>query len=186
HFQDNANFIYAIIRNEKKFQALRNFTLESAQEELERATRRKKDAGESPGDGLQSPTTRNNTITLPPRRAEDLVSPSAFHIGDDDSDEDSDGEKEEEDTPVLSPTAEDSGSIHSEDPSIPVQLRGMSEKSRGKLPEGALLTRRSTSASLASVSSTSRATVTNGPFHPTARWVSLALIPVSITNLTST
>ncbi|KAF2744920.1 hypothetical protein M011DRAFT_469950 [Sporormia fimetaria CBS 119925] len=138
-YQNNPNLVYAIIRSRKKFQALRDFTLESGQEEIERQNQIRKEQGSEPQradsiDSLRSPTTpRTPTLSNVPEEN------GAFAIGDDD---DSDvGDHHENETPQspVQPTAGGSRSVSvasSVDETVPQQLRGMSEKARGKRPVG--------------------------------------------------
>ncbi|KAL7273727.1 hypothetical protein RUND412_003408 [Rhizina undulata] len=127
--EENPNFIYALLRAHKRIEALRTFTLESGQEELDRQARLKKDASAPTSPAIDSPkiSLSEELRPIPTPTALTPASPSAFEIGDD---EDSEEEKE---APVSSPVGEEDA--------VPLQLRGMSEKARGKLPEGALLSR---------------------------------------------
>ncbi|KAH7396354.1 high-temperature-induced dauer-formation protein-domain-containing protein [Pyrenochaeta sp. MPI-SDFR-AT-0127] len=138
-YPHNPNLIYAIVRSRKRFQALRDFTLESGQEELERQNQLRKEGGgelqrSNSIDSLRSPTI-SRTPTLGNVPEED----SAFAIGDDD---DSDAEDSHPPEAPRSPSRAPSGASRSEsiassvDESVPLQLRGMSEKARGKMPVG--------------------------------------------------
>lgn len=172
----NTNLIYAILKSKKRFEALRAFTLESGQEEIERAARRRKEilsgndenigsparAGSSDS-GFRSPQTRSSTLTDVPE--ED----STFTIGADDSDD----ETETELTPdPSSPSLHNSRtpSVTSEvDNSVPVQLRGMSERARGKMPVGQMaFSRQNSTTSLNSHSAVSRS---GSSFCPPPQWV---------------
>jgi hypothetical protein len=173
---DNPNLVYAIVRSRKKFQALRNFTLESGQEELERQNQARKEGEElsrtNSIDSLRSPTVPR-TPTLGDVPEED----SAFAIGDDDdSDADESRPSEPPHSPVQSPQgASRSASIasiaSSVDESVPLQLRGMSEKARGKMPVGQpAFSRQNSMTSLHSVAGPALAT--NEFFTPSVQWVS--------------
>ncbi len=133
------------MRHKKRFEALRNFTLESGKEEIERRNRRRKDegAGEGPEDtsmrssvdSLRSPTTallsRASTLS-------DVPEDETFAIGDDDDDSDEDAEQQP--TPSQSSLSENpsqASSVVSAEDAVPTQVRGMSEKARGKMPAGA-------------------------------------------------
>lgn len=175
---ENPNLVYAIIRSRKRFQALRDFTLESGQEEIERQNQlRKENGGEVQRadsiDSMRSPiVSRTPTLSNVPEEN------SAFAIGGDD--EDSDDNSDEEDhqaaaaprSPVQSPSgASRSASIASSvDESVPLQLRGMSEKARGKMPVGQpAFSRQNSTTSLNSF-----ATPTLGAsefFTPSTAWV---------------
>jgi High-temperature-induced dauer-formation protein len=142
---ENPNFVYAILRNKKRFEALRSFTLESGQEEIERRKRRRKERASNPsdlsesrrgsGDSIRSPSSSHARISALSDVPEEE---STFAIGDDE-----DGEDEEDDyqpTPAESTATEQpsrASSVSSEPSGIgevPQQLRGMSEKARGKMP----------------------------------------------------
>jgi len=121
---------------------LRTFTLESGQEEIERQQRRRK---ENPGDlsdlsenrrgSADSIRSPNLSHSRPPALSDVPEEEGTFAIGDDE-DEDSDeehGPTPEESTPTdhVSRASSVSSSV---DDAVPVQLRGMSEKARGKMP----------------------------------------------------
>ncbi|KAF2200911.1 high-temperature-induced dauer-formation protein [Delitschia confertaspora ATCC 74209] len=171
-YQSNPNLVYAIIRSKKRFQALRNFTLESAQEEIERHNQLKKEQGAETSrsnsiDSLRSPTvSRTPTLSNVPEES------SAFAIGDDeDSDADS-HHQEQPRSPLHSPSgASRSASITSStDETVPLQLRGMSEKARGKMPVGQpAFSRQNSTTSLNSVNTPTLGV--NGFFTPTTAWI---------------
>ena len=167
---------------------MRYFTLESGQEEIERLNQHKKD----PADGserVMSPVGTNRTESLDSIRSPTGVrSPSlanvpeeggTFAIGGDDETDDEDHEFQP--TPSQSSPSND----HSRSPSVsssinetlPMQLRGMSEKARGKMPVGQ--TQFSRHPSVTSLSSHAASILSPGAnFEPSAQWVSP--IPVAI------
>ncbi|OCL11038.1 hypothetical protein AOQ84DRAFT_387108 [Glonium stellatum] len=176
-YHKNPNLAFAIIRSKKRFQALRDFTLESGQEEIERQNQLRKEQGGDAGagrradsiDSLRSPiSSRVPTLSNVPE--ED----SAFAIGDDEESEDEAARGSA--TPrspvqLQSGTNSRSASISSSvDDAVPLQLRGMSEKARGKMPVGQpSFSRQNSTTSLNSVS-----TPTPGPnefFTPSAAWI---------------
>jgi len=148
--------VYAVLRNQKKFEgkhpwrnspqqltslALRSFTLESGQEEIERMNRRRKERHD-PNDLSESrrgsaDSIRSPTISHPraPALSDVPEEDGTFAIGDD---EDEDTDDDHRPTPAEStPTEQPSraGSVSSSvDDAVPTQLRGMSEKARGKMP----------------------------------------------------
>lgn len=150
----NPNFLYAVIRNKKRFEgrttslnrfsgltflALRSFTLESGQEEIERRNRRRKEHGADPldllehrrgsVDSLRSPSSHQRAPAL-----SNVPEDGTFAIGED---EDEDTDDDHRPTPAESTPTEQSraSSISSSvDDAVPSQLRGMSEKARGKMP----------------------------------------------------
>lgn len=175
NFLANPYFVYSILKNKKRFEALRSFTLESGQEEIERRNRRRKEDGQAADpfdmsrnsvDSIASPTTtQSRTPTLSHVPEED----DTFAIGDDDdSDED-----EERPTPAQSSPSENpsrASSVVSTDDAVPTQLRGMSEKARGKMPAGvASFSRQNSVTSLGSYSMAGQSTT--GAFEPSAHWI---------------
>ncbi|KAK0739779.1 high-temperature-induced dauer-formation protein-domain-containing protein [Apiosordaria backusii] len=171
----NAQLVFAILRNKKRFEALRSFTLESGQEEVERRNRRRKDSGAS-NDPLQADSTRSSLDSLrspvaPSSRAPALgdvpEEDGTFAIGDDEDDSDD----EERPTPAASSPSENpsrASSVASPvDDDVPRQLRGMSEKARGKMPAGAqTFSRQNSTTSLGSMSQS-----TPGVFEPSTQWI---------------
>lgn len=171
----NPNLVYAIVRSRKRFQALRNFTLESGQEEIERQNQlRKENGGEvQRGDSIDS--LRSPTVPRTPTLSDVPEENSAFAIGDDDE---SDGEDNHPPAPPRSPLHSPSGASRSAsiassvDDSVPLQLRGMSEKARGKMPVGQPAFSRQNSTT--SLSSTATPTLGVGEFFtPSTAWVSI-------------
>lgn len=142
----NPNFIYGILRNHKRFEALRSFTLESGQEEIERRNRRRKEHARDPNDLAESRRGSVDSIRSPSishTRApglSDVPEDGTFAIGDDedeDEEEDDDTDDGHQATPESTPTDQPSraSSVSSGmDDTVPIQLRGMSEKARGKMP----------------------------------------------------
>jgi len=174
HDADNPNLIYAIVRSRKRFQALRDFTLESGQEEIERQNQTRKDNGgelrrDGSIDSLRSPVVpRTPTLSNVPEEN------NAFAIGDDD---DSDVDDNNPTDPPRSPLQSLSGASRSAsiassvDESVPLQLRGMSEKARGKRPVGQpAFSRQNSTTSLSSVAAPAMGI--NEFFIPSSTWVS--------------
>jgi hypothetical protein len=176
-YRKNPHLLMAILNNRKKIEGLRTFTLESGQEEIERRNRRRKDSGipldsldegsvRSSVDSTRSPATTPTRSQALPGVPED----GTFAIGDD---EDEDSDEEPMPTPAQSTTSENpsqASSATNADDAVPVQLRGMSEKARGKMPAGARsFSRQSSTTSLGahSISGPSQP----GSFVPTAHWI---------------
>jgi hypothetical protein len=124
---------------------LRSFTLESGQEEIERRNRRRKEHGPESLDilgsrrgsveSLRSPSSHQRAPAL-----SNVPEDGTFAIGED---EDEDTDDDHRPTPAESTPAEHSrassmsraSSVSSSvDDAVPSQLRGMSEKARGKMP----------------------------------------------------
>ncbi|KAI9789501.1 MAG: hypothetical protein M1835_001623 [Candelina submexicana] len=178
-YSENPNLIYMILRARKRFEALRSFTLESGREEIERQERmRKEQANEPPmnsspvradsTESLRSPNsshTRTSTLSNVPEEN------SAFAIGDD---EDSETEDDHRPTPSQSSPATHNSrtpSVSSSiDDTMPLQLRGLSEKARGKMPAGQPSFSRQNSTT--SLSSHAAANLSSGTgFMPTPQWI---------------
>lgn len=175
--KENANFIYAIIRNEKRFRALRDFTLKSAQEDIDKMAEARKDGQQSDAITSNKSSLSEDTRGLLQRPSvEDAAPNNAFSIGDD-SDDDSDDDDVGRRSSLVSPTTESHRS--SVDEAVPVQLRGLSEKARGKLPAGAF-TRTSTSTSLVTnLATLGPASPPNGQnFTPSEHWVYKSAWPI--------
>ncbi|KAL1903188.1 hypothetical protein Sste5346_000473 [Sporothrix stenoceras] len=151
-YSKNPQLVYTIVRNRKRFEALRNLTLDSGREEIERRMQRRKDSGaagddsnefasrRSSVDSLRSPTTSHHHGQQQTRNSQlgDVAEDDAFAIGDDDDEEDSDDEPRP--TPSQSSLSENpsrTSSVVSVEDAVPTQMRGMSEKARGKMPAGA-------------------------------------------------
>lgn len=188
----NAAFIYIVLRNRKRFEALRNFTLESGQAEIEhRQRRRKEDTSVStdnlldnvlmhgPGDSIRSPISSHRpSLSNVPEEGTD----EAFAIGDDDE-EQSDADESSSDnamtqTPTHStlsdppsrPTSRPTSVSSTIEDAVPVQLRGMSEKARGKMPASVpSFSRQSSISSLTSYAGAGVAA--DGIFCPTSEWI---------------
>ncbi|KAI1856145.1 hypothetical protein JX265_011860 [Neoarthrinium moseri] len=174
-YKANPYFVYSVLKNKKRFEALRSFTLESGQEEIERRNRRRKEDGQSTDpfdmsrtsvDSVRSPTTAQpRTATLSNVPEED----STFAIGDDEDDSDD----EERPTPAQSSPSENpsrASSVVDVDDAVPTQLRGMSEKARGKMPAGIpSFSRQNSTTSLGSYSVAGQST--SGGFEPSAHWI---------------
>lgn len=175
--------MFAIVKNRKRFEALRSFTLESGQEEIERRNRRRKESAAS-NDSMEPLSTRSSV--------ESLRSPTVSHsrgsalgdvpeedgtfaIGDDDDDDDDDdSDGEARPTPVASSPSENpsraSSVVGQGEDEVPRQLRGMSEKARGKMPAGALnFSRQNSTTSLGSPTTASQGQL--GGFEPSANWI---------------
>lgn len=169
--------MYAILKHRQRFEAVRAFTLESGQREIERQKEQRK-AGENSTESTTSPTL--------PHAGDDLFAPSgarspltripeengAFAIGDDDS-EAEDTEEGGQSTPAQSsPSAQASRrpSFASTADETGSQVRGISEKARGKMPAGRpSFSRQNSITSLASVSALF--SPTSAGFAPTVAWV---------------
>ncbi|KAF3396112.1 Ubp5-interacting protein [Penicillium rolfsii] len=175
-FTENPYLVYAVLKYKDRFEAVRAFTLESGQQEIERQ-REKRKAGESSGDLITSPTLSHSE--------EDLHAPSgarspltripeensAFSIGDDDSDDETEegGQRTPSQSspsaqtsrrPSFASTIDDTGS----------QIRGISEKARGKLPAGRpSFSRQNSMTSQTSMSALFSAT--SSGFTPTVTWL---------------
>lgn len=170
----NPHLVLAILRSKLRFQALRDFTLEAGQEELERL----KAKMEAETASLSRQSSIDSTRSPPAARTPSLGNvpeeDSAFAIGDDDDDSDDDRVT----TPIRAQSSTQSmhssraASISSSaEDAVPLQLRGMSEKARGKMPVGQpSFSRQNSTTSLNSLTPTTLGI--NGSFTPTTEWVS--------------
>ncbi|UZP44224.1 hypothetical protein NXS19_012036 [Fusarium pseudograminearum] len=190
-YRKNPELVFAILRNKKRVEALRSFTLESGQEEIERRNRRRKDSGQH-ADPLEATSVRSSVDSLRspssahPRHSslEEVPEDGAFAIGDDDDDDEDDDsdDEEQQETPARSTSSEApsrrSSTPNAED-ALPTQLRGMSEKARGKMPAGVpSFSRQNSTTSLGghSISGQSQA----GAFEPTAHWIDSWLLELPL------
>ncbi|KAH8702236.1 high-temperature-induced dauer-formation protein-domain-containing protein [Talaromyces proteolyticus] len=170
-FTKNPFFIYSILKNRKRFEALRTFTLESGQQEIERQNQLQK--VNSSGDNV--PNNNSQSVDEPRRSGGAPLThipeeSSPFAIGGDDSDE----EDEAPNTPSQSsPSLRNSRApslSSSVDDAVPLQTRGMSEKARGKMPASQLsFSRQNSLTSLNSYSATIHSS--SAQFTPTAVWI---------------
>ncbi|KAJ5775510.1 uncharacterized protein N7511_000521 [Penicillium nucicola] len=170
-FADNPYLVYAILKYRQRFEAARAFTLESGQQEIERQHERRKastsDAPVSPTlsqseEDLHTPSGARSPLTRIPEEH------SPFSIGDDDSDDEG-----EEHTPSQTPSAQTSrrASMASTiDETGAQQVRGMSEKARGKKPAGKpSFSRQNSMTSQTSISALFPASASG--FTPTVHWL---------------
>jgi hypothetical protein len=175
-YSKNPELVFAILKNKKRIEALRSFTLESGQEEIERRNRRRKDSGPQidPFDtgSVRSSVDsgRSPTVSQPrPSGLEEVPEDGAFAIGDDEDDSDD----EHQPTPARSTSSENqsqTSSTPNAEEALPTQLRGMSEKARGKMPAGIpSFSRQNSTTSLAAHSISGQSQT--GAFEPTASWI---------------
>lgn len=171
----NPELLVAIVKNRKRIEALRSLTLESSQEEIERRNRMKKDRVDSLDSGsvrssLDS-TTSPSVAPIKSPTLDEVPEDGTFAIGDSDDDSDDD---DAQPTPAQSTTSENQSQASSAgnfDDAVPTQLRGMSEKARGKMPAGSRsFSRQNSTTSLGGQSSSAR-TQSGGSFEPTAQWI---------------
>ncbi|EXJ91770.1 hypothetical protein A1O3_00320 [Capronia epimyces CBS 606.96] len=174
-YTSNANLVYAVWRARKRILALRELTLEGGHAEIERAARRRKEAALSDVSNNLSRSSTTDTVTSPTRAAPTSPSPDegvdgTFAIGDsDDSDNEVVPTPSQSTQSMRTSRTPSIASSSVADDSVPIQLHGMSEKARGKMPAGApTFSRQNSAASLATISSyhTSR-----GAFTPTPEWL---------------
>ncbi|MCJ1369977.1 hypothetical protein MMC20_001189 [Loxospora ochrophaea] len=176
-YTKNLKFAYAILKSRKRFEALRAFTLDSIQEEVEKINQRRKESIEG-ADQASSPirTTRNSSAesTRSPLSARTPTLSNvpeeggAFAIGDD---EDSEDELQQTSPSFPATHVSRTPSVSSlVDDAVPLQLRGMSEKARGKMPAGQLSFSRQSS--MTSLSGHNPPVMSGSPgFIPSAQWI---------------
>ncbi|KAI0201275.1 high-temperature-induced dauer-formation protein-domain-containing protein [Astrocystis sublimbata] len=177
-YEKNPTFVFLVLKNRKRFEALRSFTLESGQEELERRNRQRKESGQpidpfdagSRRDSVDSVRSSATTAQRAPSLSNVPEEDTAFAIGDDE--DDSDGE--ERPTPAQSSSSENpsrASSVADIGDAVPAQMRGMSEKARGKMPAGVpSFSRQNSTTSLASYSAAAGGS-SSGIFEPSADWI---------------
>ncbi|KAG7289063.1 hypothetical protein NEMBOFW57_005425 [Staphylotrichum longicolle] len=175
-YSKNPQFIFSILRNRKRFEALRSLTLESGQEEIERRNRRRKDSGAS-HDPLEPTSTRSSvdsirSPTAPLSRAPTLgdvvEEDGTFAIGEDEDESDDEARPTPAASSPSNPSAASSVASAADD-DVPRQLQGMSEKARGKMPAGAgSFSRQNSTTSLGSPVAGQSQT---GCFEPSAHWI---------------
>ncbi|KAL8775747.1 MAG: hypothetical protein Q9194_003681 [Teloschistes cf. exilis] len=181
-YPSNRMFVRTVLKARKRFETLRSFTLESGQAEIERLHREKKETS-NVSDDLVSPTrstrhesvdnTRSPQSTRTPSLSNVPEEGGTFTIGDD---EESDEESERE--PVATPSYSSPSNHESQTPSrsssldepLPTQLRGMSEKARGKMPANQYAFSRQSSSTSLSSHAAAIMSPTIG-FSPSARWI---------------
>lgn len=157
------------MKNRRRFEALRDFTVDGAMAEVDRMAKERKDAGESAGvrspvrgtsiDSLRSPTS----VRSPPLG--NVPEDSTFAIGED---------EDEDDEGTAGISTPQSASASTVEDAVPMQSRSMSEKARGKQPVGQTAFSRTTSRNTSNTSlSTLQASYTtqNAAFIPTDQWV---------------
>ena len=175
-YDANRRFVDIVCRAHKRFEALRDFTVDGALSEVDRINQERKDRNGSIS-GITSPTRGASMDSI--RSPASSRSPSlgnvpehgTFAIGDDDDDEDLE-------TPINSPHARSqSNASTSMEDAVPVQTRSMSEKARGKQPVGQASFSRSASRNASNTSLASLQTQTPHPltastqFTPTGEWL---------------
>ncbi|KAJ0334678.1 hypothetical protein COL5a_000741 [Colletotrichum fioriniae] len=175
----NPELVFAILRNKKRIEALRTFTLESGQEEIERRNRRRKESAAN-GDGLEPSSVRSSAESIrspttshprPPTLSDVPEEDGTFAIGDDEDDSE---DEDHRPTPAQSTTSENPSVASSQasvvEDAVPTQLRGMSEKARGKMPAGmSNFSRQNSTTSLGGYSASGQSQ--SGGFEPTANWI---------------
>lgn len=180
-YADNPHLVYAVLKSKKRIEALRAFTLESGQNEIERIARRRKEIL-SGAEGVTSPTRSGSVDHLPHRTPpirqgslNDVPEDGTFAIGD--SEDESENDMIQHTPAHSSPSIRHSraSSLSSADDNLPVQLRGMSEKARGKMPANATsFSRHGSTTSLGSHTTRQilSPTINNfGGFTPTPHWI---------------
>ena len=181
-FAENPRFVLAILKSRKRFEALRNFTLESGQEEIDRLNQLHKDSDGS--EQVSSPTrsSRNgsmDSLKSPVSARTPILSDvpeegGNFAIGDDDSDDEGHNQQP---TPSQSSRSNHNSrtpSISSVDDAVPLQLRGMSEKARGKQPVGAPVFGSRVNSMTSINSHPAGMTAPIGGFTPSGQWVGIS------------
>lgn len=180
----NRRFVEVIVRSRKRFQALRDFSIEGAVAEIDRRAQEMKDRNvnlstAAMGSDVRNPVRKGSVESSrsPPGpqspRLRDLPENGVFAIGEDDEDEN------ESRYSTRLPQSTESMSVED---AVPLQSRSMSDKARGKQPVGQTTFSRSTSRNTSTASLPSLNTVTQAstvspstssqfPFRPSVEWV---------------
>ncbi|WEW56071.1 hypothetical protein PRK78_001506 [Emydomyces testavorans] len=173
-YSSNPYLVYTVLKSKRRFEALRAFTLESGEHEIEQQQHRRK-ASLTGSDHLSgAPFAQSGEDIRSPARSLSHVpeEDGTFAVGDDESDEDTPRQT----TPPQSSPSLDTSQTPSlaspVDESVPHQLRGLSEKARGKMPAGqATFSRQNSTTSLNSYTAASSVPTTSSGFAPTAAWI---------------
>ncbi|QIX01502.1 hypothetical protein AMS68_007019 [Peltaster fructicola] len=167
-YATNRRFIEVIVRSHGRFEALRDFTVDGALNEISRLAQERKERRADPArpvrrsasiDSVRSPaSTRSPNLGNVPEHG-------AFAIGGDEDDD-----IETEPLSRTSTPAMDSSTTSFDD--VPVQSRSMSEKARGKQPVGHGSFSRATSRTVSTSSLTgAMQQSSNSYFTPSAEWL---------------
>lgn len=148
---ETGRFLEVIIKGRRRFEALRDFTVDGALAELDRLAMERKDAGESAG--VRTPSSRGGSLeysrgnSISSRGLGDVPEDSAFALDDDEDEgvEDGDADVDDGENPELYSVYSKSSLTHTAEvgvdasDSLPIQAqaRNLSEKARGKRPIGA-------------------------------------------------
>ena len=169
-YAENPNLVYSILKARKKVEAIRIFTLEGGQQELENIARTQKDATNGVSSpSMAGPTRSSSSGALSPPSRSSTVEDETFAIGDSDDSDDEDQPTPSQSSASVQNSRTPSVASSAADESVPIQLRGMSEKARGKLPAGAQSFARQNSST--SLSAPTTFTSRTG-FTPTPEWLS--------------
>ena len=169
-YAENPNLVYSILKARKRVEAIRIFTLEGGQQELENIARTQKDATNGVSSpSMAGPTRSSSSGALSPPSRISMVEDETFAIGDSDDSDDEDQPTPSQSSASVQNSRTPSVASSAADESVPIQLRGMSEKARGKLPAGAQSFARQNSST--SLSAPTTFTSRTG-FTPTPEWLS--------------
>ncbi|KAL4917973.1 high-temperature-induced dauer-formation protein-domain-containing protein [Aspergillus aurantiobrunneus] len=139
-FAENPFLVYAILKYRRHFEAVREFTLESGQQEIERQNERRKtenrDSVSSPVLSASEDDPRLSSGTRSPLGRIPEENNNPFAIGGDDSEDEAEGQHTPAQDSACVQTSRRQSISSVVDESVPLQLRGMSEKARGKMPAG--------------------------------------------------
>lgn len=183
-YSSNRIFVHGVFKSRKRFEALRSFTLESGREEIERQQQRRKEEATAVSHPASPTGSSQNSIVDQTRSSQAGRSPSLSNVPEDSTFSIGDDEDSDNENPPVSPAtpSRPSNSTHnSRNPSIssvedllPKQVRGMSEKARGKMPANIpSFSRQSSTTSLSSHHGAAAANISSPSvaFDPTANWI---------------
>lgn len=170
---ENRRFVEVVVKSHKRFEALRDLTVERALAEVDKMAMERKDAGEPAG--VRSPARNASLDSV--RSPASTRSPSLGNVPEDDAfaigDEDDEDEESMTSTGAATPVSVSSSAVED---ALPMQSRRMSEKARGKQPVGQATFSRPTSrntsnASLPSLNTHASSHVQAQAFTPNNEWV---------------
>lgn len=183
-YSSNRIFIHGIFKSRKRFEALRSFTLENGREEIERQRQRRKDESTTASHSTSPTLSSQNASGDQARNSQAARSTSLSNVPEDSTF--SIGDDEDSDTEIQSPApatpshashsthTSRNPSVSSIDDPLPTQVRGMSEKARGKMPANTpSFSRQNSTTSLSSHHAAATASISSPSlgFEPTATWI---------------
>lgn len=189
---ENPVFVYTLLRNRKKIEMLRAFTLESGQEEIERRNRRRKERSDTDHAGslrssVDSIRSQEPSQPQSPALSDVPEDSGAFAIGDDDDESDDEAQPTPTRSTASESTRRQTDGVSDFNDAVPTQLRGMSEKARGKMPAGMpTFSRQNSTTSLEGGRSSAAASQAGNGFEASPEWLESWLPDLPLHTILST